>query len=64
MLVMFRATNFQLLPLRSRTLPPADHTNCVIVGGARALIIDPGSPYRSEQRRLLRRARALNKSAP
>ena len=56
---MFRAQGFELLPLRSRTLPPADHTNCVIAGRQAALIIDPGSPFKSEQRRLLKTVREL-----
>jgi len=56
---MYRATNFQFHRLRSRTLPPANHTNCVIAGATRALIIDPGSPFSSEQRKLLERARSL-----
>ncbi|GMV44551.1 MAG: hypothetical protein AMXMBFR64_62670 [Myxococcales bacterium] len=43
-----------VLPLRTPTLPPATHTNCVVLGGGDALIIDPGSPYPDEQERLAR----------
>jgi endoribonuclease LACTB2 len=43
---------FLLVPLRTPTLPPATHTNCFIVGGAELVVIDPGSPYEDEQRRL------------
>ena len=32
-----------MVPLKSETLPPATHTNAVVVGDGHALIIDPGS---------------------
>lgn len=32
-----------LVPLRSQTLPPATHTNCIIVGEERMFVIDPGA---------------------
>ena len=32
-----------MVPLRSETIPPATHTNAVVVGDGDALIIDPGS---------------------
>lgn len=38
-----------LVPLRSLTLPPATHTNCLIVGEDRFVVIDPGSPFEREQ---------------
>ncbi len=42
-----------LLPVRSETLPPATHTNCWLAGGRRFVIVDPGSPDREENDRLL-----------
>ncbi len=32
-----------IIPLKSATIPPATHTNCIIVGETKLLIIDPGS---------------------
>lgn len=32
-----------LVPQRSRTLPPASHTNAYLIGGRRFLVVDPGS---------------------
>lgn len=34
-----------LIPLRSPTIPPATHTNCLVVGEERFVVIDPGSPH-------------------
>lgn len=31
------------VPLQTRSLPPATHTLCILVGGQRMLIVDPGS---------------------
>ena len=42
----------QVLPLRTPTLPPATHTNCVVAGGGKLVVIDPASPYLEEQERL------------
>ncbi|HEX8953763.1 MAG TPA: MBL fold metallo-hydrolase [Polyangia bacterium] len=43
----------RVLPLRTPTLPPATRTNCYIVGeAARAVAIDPATPYADEQARL------------
>lgn len=39
-------------PLRTPTLPPAQHTNCFVVGTGEMVAIDPGSPDPSEQARL------------
>ena len=39
-------------PLRTPTIPPATHTNCMIVGGDELVIIDPGSPYADQRERL------------
>jgi len=42
----------RVVPLRTPTLPPATHTNCYIVGdAARAVAIDPATPYAEEQAR-------------
>ena len=41
--------------LRAPTLPPAHHINAYLIGSIDALIVDPGSPYPGEQRRLHRR---------
>ena len=43
----------RVVPVRTPTLPPATRTNCYIVGDrARALAIDPATPYADEQARL------------
>jgi glyoxylase-like metal-dependent hydrolase (beta-lactamase superfamily II)/8-oxo-dGTP pyrophosphatase MutT (NUDIX family) len=38
-------------PLRSATLPPATHTNAVLLGSEDVLIVDPATPYDDEQER-------------
>ena len=43
----------RLFPLRTPTLPPATHTNCVFVGYRSWILVDPGSPWPDEQQRLL-----------
>ncbi len=40
------------LPLRTKTLPPATHTNCFIVGKERFVVIDAATPYPEEQAKL------------
>jgi glyoxylase-like metal-dependent hydrolase (beta-lactamase superfamily II) len=40
---------FVLFPVRTPTLAPATHTNCLVIGGPEVLIVDPGSPYEDEQ---------------
>ncbi len=40
---------FILYPVRTPTLAPATHTNCLVIGGPEVLIVDPGSPYPEEQ---------------
>ncbi len=42
-----------LFPLRTYTLPPAGSTNCLLVGGGEAVLVDPGSPHAEENERLL-----------
>lgn len=42
--------NYICFPVRTRTLPPATHTNCYLIYSSREiLIIDPGSTYEEEQ---------------
>lgn len=41
------------LPLRTPTLPPATHTNCVVLGRGRFVLVDPASPWPEEQALLL-----------
>jgi len=40
---------FICFPVRTKTLPPATHTNCYIVGSDDFVIIDPASPFEEEQ---------------
>lgn len=42
----------RVIPVASRTLPPATHTNTILIGGRDMILIDPGSPWESELRRL------------
>jgi glyoxylase-like metal-dependent hydrolase (beta-lactamase superfamily II)/8-oxo-dGTP pyrophosphatase MutT (NUDIX family) len=42
-----------LFPLRAATLPPASHTNVMLVGHADAVLVDPGSPFPAENARLV-----------
>lgn len=47
------APGVAVVPLRTPTLPPATHTNCVVLGDAdRCVVVDPASPYADEQERL------------
>ena len=43
---------FVLVPLETPTLPPATHTNCILIGGPELLIVDPGSADPAEQKAL------------
>jgi glyoxylase-like metal-dependent hydrolase (beta-lactamase superfamily II)/8-oxo-dGTP pyrophosphatase MutT (NUDIX family) len=43
-----------LVPVKSATLPPATHTNCIIVGEQTLYVIDPGAHEESEQQHLSR----------
>jgi endoribonuclease LACTB2 len=43
-----------LIPLKSATLPPATHTNCIIVGEESLYVIDPGAGEESEFHHLTR----------
>ncbi|MBI2434114.1 MAG: MBL fold metallo-hydrolase [Candidatus Hydrogenedentes bacterium] len=42
-----------ILPLRAATLPPATHTNCIILGEEDLYVIDPGASEAEEQDRLV-----------
>jgi len=44
---------FFLVPLKTRTLPPATHTNAFLVGGGSMILVDPGSDDPDEIERLL-----------
>lgn len=46
-----------VLPVRTRTLPPATHTNVWIAGGRRFVVVDPGATDPEEQARILGVAR-------
>ncbi|HXG67878.1 MAG TPA: MBL fold metallo-hydrolase, partial [Blastocatellia bacterium] len=41
-----------LFPLKTKTLPPATHTNCYIVGGSEVIVIDPAASDEEEQKAL------------
>ncbi len=41
-----------IIPLRTNTLPPAQHTNCVIIGEREFYVIDPGAEDPEEQEQL------------
>jgi len=42
-----------VVPLRTPTLPPATHTNCILVGDAELALVEPATPYDDERDRLL-----------
>src|SRR5437016_1085476 len=45
--------NYICFPIRTKTLPPATHTNCYLIYTSRELlVIDPGSSYEEEQEAL------------
>jgi endoribonuclease LACTB2 len=41
-----------IAPLRTQTLPPATHTNCVVVGEEHLYVVDPGPSEPEEQQHL------------
>lgn len=47
-----------VLPARTPTLPPATHTNAVLLGSGDALLVDPATPYVEERERFDRQLRA------
>ena len=48
-----------LFPARTPTLPPATHTNSYALGSREVLLVEPATPYASEQREWIAWARAL-----
>jgi ribonuclease/clavin/mitogillin len=48
-----------LIPVRSATLPPATHTNCVIIGEERIVVVDPGAHDPVEQEHLIQHVEHL-----
>ncbi len=38
----------RVIPVATRTLPPATHTNAILIGGKDMVLIDPGTPWPSE----------------
>lgn len=52
-------TAVRWLPLRTPTLPPATHTNCVVLGRGRYWLVDPASPWPEEQQLLVAEVDAL-----
>ncbi len=54
----------QLLPMRTRTLPPAEHTNAYLVGTDSAYLVDPGPDDPDEQERLLEILRLSLENSP
>ena len=45
-------SRLKCFPVRTKTLPPATHTNCYISGGRRFVVIDAASPFEEEQSKL------------
>ena len=45
---------WQVIALKTPTLPPATHTNCLVIGRDQLTLIDPASPYEESQRALER----------
>lgn len=62
----FRRIEFRpgylVFPLATPTLPPASHTNAILIGFDEAILVDPGSPAASEQRRLEEALRAAERA--
>ncbi len=46
------APGCRLIALRSPTLPPATHTNCIVLGDEELVLVDPGSDYPEELAKL------------
>lgn len=46
--------DYQCVPLRTPTIPPATHTNCYLVGKGAAVIVDPGSRFPVERQKARR----------
>jgi hypothetical protein len=52
-------SHLDLFPARTRTLPPATHTNSYALGSRELLLVEPATPYEDEQRAWIDWARAL-----
>lgn len=50
------------LPLRSPTLPPAEHTNLYVIGQGSLLLVDPGTPDVDENERALQAVAELGQA--
>lgn len=48
-----------LVPVKSATLPPATHTNCILVGEGSLYVIDPGAEEPAERQHLIRQIEHL-----
>lgn len=48
----FSPDEWQVLALKSPTLLPATHTNCLVIGRTHLTLIDPASPYLEAQQKL------------
>lgn len=48
-----------VFPLATPTLPPATHTNCYLLGFEECVLVDPGTPYATEQERLIEALREV-----
>jgi ribonuclease/clavin/mitogillin len=48
-----RMSGVTVVPLRTPTLPPATHTNAILVGHEALWIVDPASPHDSDREHLL-----------
>lgn len=53
------ANGIYVLPLRSPTLPPATHTNCIIIGDSNLYLIDPAAEDEEERGLLTRQVKML-----
>lgn len=53
------ANGIYILPLRSPTLPPATHTNCIIIGEREIYLIDPAADDEEERGLLTRQIKML-----
>lgn len=49
----FITPDVSMAPLRTPTLPPATHTNTYFLGKKEIVIVDPGSPYEMENKKLV-----------
>lgn len=57
------APGVSVVPVRTPTLPPATHTNAVVLGQRRVTVVDPASPWEDEQEALARALQGLEVEA-